>query len=107
MNKQSSIVQRNMSVLKVLCVAALVMISNQAFAAGVDPGVAICKLFSLLSGKWLFGMGMLAIFGGGAAILFGGEITDGLKKVATIVLVIGLIVASTNIMGMLGLNGSC
>lgn len=74
----------------------LLMISNGAMAAD-EMGDGICAVVNLLNGKFLFGFGMLAVLGSGAALLFGGEITDGLKKVATIIAVIGIILAASSL----------
>lgn len=80
---------------------ALVSGAASAQAAGGDAlGDGICKLVDLLTGKWLFGFTILATLGAGAALLFGGEITDGLKKIATIISVVGIILATASILTM-------
>lgn len=77
----------------------LMLMSNGAFAAD-EMGDGICKVVNLLTGKWLFGFTILATLGAGAGLLFGGEMTDGLKKIATIISVVGLILATSSIMSM-------
>ena len=59
---------------------ALLLVSSGAFAAADEMGDGICKIVNMLTGKWLFGFTILATLGAGAALLFGGEITDGLKS---------------------------
>ena len=70
----------------------------QAQNGGAELGDGICKLVNILTGKWLFGFTILATLGSGAALLFGGEITDGLKKIATIISIVGIILATSSIL---------
>lgn len=81
----------------IVVAVTLAMMSTGAFAAD-EIGGGICNFVNMLTGKWLFGFTMLAILGGGAAILFGAEISDGIKKIATIVTVVGLILGSSQIL---------
>ena len=79
----------------------LLLVSGGAMAQaadGKDLGDGICKLVKVLTGKWLFGFTILATVGAGAALLFGGEITDGLKKIATIITIIGIILSTGSIL---------
>lgn len=78
---------------------ALLLVSNGALAAD-DMGDGICAVVKLLTGKWLFGFTILATLGAGAALLFGAEITDGLKKVATIITVVGMILGMSSILSL-------
>lgn len=77
----------------------LLLASSGAFAQDA-MGDGICKLVTLLTGKWLFGFTILATLGAGAALLFGGEITDGLKKITTIISIVGIILATSSILTM-------
>ncbi len=81
---------------------SLFLASSGAMAAGdgSELGDGICKLVNILTGKWLFGFTILATLGAGAALLFGGEITDGLKKIATIISIVGIILATSSILSM-------
>lgn len=79
--------------------AVLLLMSTGAFAAD-EMGDGICKVVNVLTGKWLFGFVMLATIGSGAALLFGAEITDGLKKMATIITVVGIIFAMSTLLGL-------
>lgn len=81
----------------------LMVASGGAFAQladGAELGDGVCKLVNVLTGKWLFGFTILATLGAGAALLFGGEITDGLKKVATIISIVGIILATSSLLTM-------
>ena len=81
--------------------SALMLMSGMASAqaaGGAKLGDGICKLVGILTGKWLFGFTILATLGAGAALLFGGEITDGLKKIATIISIVGIILATSSIL---------
>ena len=87
--------------LAVLSGAGLMMVTGAARAqsgGGEELGGAICQLVEILTGKWLFGFTILATLGSGAALLFGGEITDGLKKIATIISIVGIILATSSIL---------
>lgn len=77
----------------------LMVASASAFAQSSDElGNGICKLVGLLTGKWLFGFAILATLGAGAALLFGAEMTDGIKKLATIISIVGLILSMGSIL---------
>lgn len=77
----------------------MLLMSTGAHASD-EMGDSICKLVNLLTGKWLFGFTILATLGAGAALLFGAEMTDGLKKLATIITVVGMILAMSSILSM-------
>jgi type IV secretory pathway VirB2 component (pilin) len=81
---------------KVVVAVGLGLMSSVAMADELGDGV--CKLVNLLTGKWLFGFTILATLGAGAALLFGAEMTDGLKKLATIISVVGMILAMSQIL---------
>ncbi len=82
---------------RVALMLGLPLFAMDAMAAD-ELGDGICKLVNLLTGKWLFGFTILAVLGGGAALMFGGEITDGIKKIATIVTIVGIILATASIL---------
>ena len=71
-----------------------------AQAAGDELGSGICKIANMLTGKWLFGFSILATLGAGAALLFGAEMTDGIKKLATIVSIVGLILGMGSLLSL-------
>jgi len=79
-------------------IITLMLVSNVALAATDETGAGICYVVGLLTGKWLFGFTILATLGAGSALLFGAEITDGLKKVATIITVVGIILGMSSIL---------
>ncbi len=85
----------------------LLAISTAAYAA--DPlGDGICKVVELLTGKYLFGTAVLATLGGGTVVLFGGEISDGLKKLVTVITVVGMILAVGGILSYIyTFKGTC
>jgi len=69
-----------------------------AQASGDELGGGICKLVGILTGKWLFGFAILATLGAGAALLFGAEMSDGIKNLATIISIVGLILGMGSIL---------
>ncbi|MDZ4153604.1 TrbC/VirB2 family protein [Methylicorpusculum sp.] len=95
---KNKVVSNKREVLMVTMAVAVTfgLMSTGAYADEMGDGV--CKLVNLLTGKWLFGFAILATLGAGAALLFGAEMTDGLKKVATIISVVGMILAMSSIL---------
>lgn len=77
----------------ILLAAGMLTISNSAFATD-NLSTGLCAVWHDLAGTPLFIVGMLSIFGGGMAIIFGGEMTDMLKKVATTAVVVGIILSA-------------
>lgn len=82
-----------------LVVGTLALLTSE-MALADELGNGICKLVDLLTGKWLFGIAVLAMLAGGAALIFGAELTDGVKKIVTIISIVGMIVAFSNILTM-------
>ncbi|AVA38355.1 TrbC/VirB2 family protein [Cupriavidus metallidurans] len=79
----------------------LLVAVNVAFAANGDElGDGICKVVNLLTGKFLFGISVLSMVGGGAALLFGAELTDGIKKMVTILTIVGMILSFGGILSL-------
>lgn len=105
MKNESQKLEQLMSGWKIALVVGvgLLLVSNGALAQSADGSEladGICKVVNVLTGKWLFGFTMLATIGSGAALLFGAEITDGLKKMATIITVVGIIIAMSSLLSM-------
>lgn len=74
--------------------AVLILACNGAFAASGDElGDGVCALVKMLQGKFVIGTAILAMIGSGLALLFGAELTDGIKRAVTIVAVVGFIVS--------------
>jgi hypothetical protein len=79
----------------------LLMTGEAAFAQSADElGNGICRVVNLLTGKFLFGISVLSMVAGGAALLFGAELTDGVKKMVTIVTIVGMILSFGGILSM-------
>lgn len=77
-----------------LLVLSLLVIASAARAAGEDElGDGICNVVNLLTGKFLFGTAVLAMVASGSALLFGAELTDGVKRVVTTIAIVGMIVS--------------
>lgn len=64
-------------------------------------GDGICGLVNQLIGRWLFGISVLGMLGGGAALLMGGEMRDGVKLVVTLVTILGFIVSFSKLIVLL------
>ncbi|WP_304350903.1 TrbC/VirB2 family protein [Comamonas testosteroni] len=82
-----------------LVVGTLALLTSE-MAMADELGDGICKLVELLTGKWLFGIAVLAMLAGGAALIFGAELTDGVKKMVTIITIVGMIVSFGNVLVM-------
>jgi type IV secretory pathway VirB2 component (pilin) len=84
--------------------AVLMLTAGAAFAqsgSGADNlGNGVCKVVNLLTGKWLFGTAVLSMVAGGVALLFGAELTDLVKRVVTIITVIGAILSFGGILSL-------
>lgn len=61
------------------------------FAA--DMGDTLCEVANMLTGKTLMGVLFFAVIGAAMGVLFGGEMTDFLKILAKVVLVVGIVLA--------------
>lgn len=84
----------NRAVSNLIFLSMLLMAGAARAAGGEDElGDGICRVVNLLTGKFLFGIAVLAMVAGGGALLFGAELTDGVKKVVTIVAIVGMIVS--------------
>jgi hypothetical protein len=79
--------------------AGLLLVSGMAMADPLSGG--ICGFYAMMTGKVMFGAAMLGIFGSLFALVWGGEITDGIKKVATIVLIVGIVMAAAKIISLI------
>ncbi|MES2879225.1 MAG: TrbC/VirB2 family protein, partial [Pseudomonadota bacterium] len=64
---------------------ALTLASKGALADGGDElGDGLCQLVNILTGKYLFSLTVLAILGSVSALIFGAEMSEGLKKIVGI-----------------------
>lgn len=82
-----------------IAVPLSLVLHHGAFAQTSDElGGGVCKLVNMLTGKWLFGIAVLSLLGGGAALLFGGEMTDALKLLAKVFTIIGMILGATGLL---------
>lgn len=77
---------------------SLFMVSMPAMAQVDELGDGVCKLVGYLTGKWLFGIAVLSGVAAGGALLFGAELTDGVKKFATIVSIVAVILGFSSIL---------
>lgn len=97
MTRNSGVVQ-NARIVTAFLVGFMVL-TEPAFAAD-ELGDGICQLVNVLTGKWLFGIAVLAMLGAGSALMFGAELSDGVKKMVTIVTIVGMIVSFSSILAM-------
>lgn len=100
MSNKKVVVKNNDILIWSVVLAIGLGLSSTGALADDQMGAGICSLVKLLTGKWLFGFTILATLGAGAALLFGAEMTDGLKKIATIITVVGMILGMSSILSM-------
>jgi type IV secretory pathway VirB2 component (pilin) len=79
---------------------SLLFIAGSAFAATDELGGSVCKLVNLMSGKWLFGIAILSFVAGAVSLLFGAEMSDGVKKMVTIFTIIAMVLTFGSILSM-------
>lgn len=79
---------------------ALMLASKSALAeAGDELGDGLCQLVNLLTGKYLFSLTVLAIIGSVSALIFGAEMTEGLKKIVGIIAIVSIGLMAVTLVG--------
>lgn len=88
---------------QVLLSVVLMSMAGLAMAAGAtDPMAAgICKIVSTLTGKWAFGLSVVALIGVAGAFLFGVEMSEIMKKLAALVTAMAFIIGGVNILDLI------
>ena len=82
----------------------LIVFPDQALASSTT-GLAwespLQRIKDSISGPVAFAISLLGIVGGGAALIFGGEINDFIRKIIMLVLVISFVVSANSILSTL------
>jgi len=78
----------------------VLLLTSTGASAADQLGDGVCKLVAFLTGKWLFGITLLATAGAGATVMWGAEISDLLKNVAKIITVVGVILGMSSILSL-------
>lgn len=100
MNKQNPKNNRHATTIALAVGATLLAASSCAFAG--DPlSDGPCGFYNMLKGRWLFGFALAGIMGVGIAVMYGGELSDMMKKAITIIAVIGIIIGSPAMLTLL------
>ncbi|MDR2399296.1 MAG: TrbC/VirB2 family protein [Endomicrobium sp.] len=91
-------------------IVALILVSPDLFASS-SSGLAwegpLDKVVSSIKGPVAFGISIVAIIAVGVGLVFGGEIGTFMKTALYLVLVISLVVLSTNVLsGIFGTSGA-
>lgn len=95
MTRQSAQMKRGMDVAIGVC---LMLIAGVAMATTSDPmGDGICYYVNLLTGKWAFGLSVAGLAAVGASFLFGVEMNEFMKKVASFFVVVCTLLAGSAI----------
>jgi type IV secretory pathway VirB2 component (pilin) len=84
-----------------VCLAMVIVFYAGAALAGgsSDPlGSGMCRVVELLTGKWAFGLSVVALLGVGAAFLFGVEMSEVMKKLVTLITAVAFVVFGGNIL---------
>lgn len=70
--------------------AAMLLLTSHAALAD-ELGNGLCDVVQIFTGKVMFSITMLATIGAGLAVLFGAELSEFIKKVASIIAIVGII----------------
>lgn len=84
----------------VMMVGVVLLLTSTGALAADELGDGVCNLVHFLTGKWLFGITLLATAGAGATVMWGAEISDLLKNVAKIITVVGVILGMASILSL-------
>ncbi|MGS0741429.1 TrbC/VirB2 family protein [Glaciimonas sp. GG7] len=78
---------------KVTFAALLILYFGAALAGNADPlGSGMCKVVDMLTGKWAFGISVVALASVATAFLFGVEMSEMMKKIAGFVTAVAFLV---------------
>lgn len=84
---------------KVMVVVMFMAYAGAAFAGSSDPlGNGICKVVELLTGKWAFGLSVMALVGVAAAFLFGVEMNEVMKKIAVFITAVAFLIGGASVL---------
>lgn len=84
----------------VVIVGVMLLLVSTGASAADELGDGVCKLVEFLTGKWLFGITLLATVGAGATVMWGAEISDMLKNIAKVITVVGVILGMSSILSL-------
>jgi len=91
--------------IKYLSIALAILLMPELAIAGSGSGLGwegpLTALRQSLSGPVAFAISIIGIFGAGAGLIFGGEMSGFLRSVIILVMVISLVVASNNFLSTL------
>jgi pheromone shutdown protein TraB len=102
MNKQlltSDVERQKQWFLWVAVFLVLFMMCSGAHAQ-TELASGVCSWVKVLTGKWLFGFSVLGFVGGFVVLIFGGEMTEGVKKVATLMSIIAIILSAPALLAL-------
>ena len=81
--------------IQITTVVAMVMFSGVALATGDDPmGTGMCKFVTMVTGKWVYGVGVVGLVGVALTFIFGVEMNEFMKKVASAVAALSFMMAA-------------
>ena len=94
----------------VLLILGLFSIATNIAFAGVGPSMpwdsGLDTLVKNLTGKTALAVGVLALFLAGAGLVFGGEMTEFVRKMLMLIMAIAVVVSATSLMNILfGITG--
>lgn len=99
-NTKSGVPAKGARLQMLVSVGVMLLLVSTGASAADELGDGVCKLVAFLTGKWLFGITLLATAGAGATVMWGAEISDLLKNVAKIITVVGVILGMSSILSM-------
>lgn len=80
---------------QIATVVAMAVFSGVALAGGDDPmGTGMCKFVTMVTGKWVYGVGVVGLVGVALTFIFGVEMNEFMKKVAAAVAALSFMLAA-------------
>lgn len=82
---------------------ATLLYAGVALAQEDPMGDGMCYFVNMLTGKWVFGASVIGIIATGLTFISGVEMNEFVKKLASAVLVVSLLLAATSIVRAIGM----
>lgn len=85
-----------------LILAGILLLGFAGTAFAGDPMAdGMCQMMSMLTGKWAFGLSVIALLAVAAAFMFGVEMSEVMKKMVTFVTAVAVVIGGSNFLAFL------
>ncbi len=97
---------------QVTTAVAMAILSGMAFATPDDPmGTGMCAFVKMVTGKWVYGTGVVGLVGVALTFIFGVEMNEFMKKVAAAVAALSFLLAAPKMVAafanLFGITATC